>query len=132
MLASFIPKLVQDLDIDKSSLISEVPGTYTIPLEDGLSINMTDIPNGYMFKCKIAPFPNTKEELFVVQAMMGNLFGQGTKGAILGANSDGTILTLTHIVDYPADYKEFRESLEDFMNTMDLWREEAQNPTPLK
>lgn len=132
MLESFIPKLISDLNIEKSTLASEIPGAYTLPLNDGLAIDMSDIPNGYMLKSNVAPFPKTKEELFVVQAMMGNLFGQGTKHAVLGLNSDATMLTLTLAVDYPVDYKEFRESLEDFISTMDLWREEAANPTPLK
>jgi hypothetical protein len=131
MLQSFIPKLIEDLQINRSDLTSEIPGAYTLPLDVG-SINMLDIPNGYMLKCNVAPFPKTKEELFVVQAMMGNLFGQGTRGAVLGLNPHGTMLTLTLIVDYPTNFKEFRESLEDFINVMDLWRDEAANPTPLK
>jgi len=133
MLQNFIPKLIQDLELGKTNLSSLNPGVYTFPLEDGLSIDMSDIPNdGFMLKCNVAPFPKVKEELFVTQAMMGNLFGQGTRGAILGLNPDGTILTLTLIVDYPADYKDFRNSLEDFINVMDFWREEALNPTPIK
>lgn len=132
MLQNFIPRLIHEMELGETTLSSGVPGIYTLPLEDGITINMTDIPNGYIFKCNVGPFPKTKEELFVVQAMLGNLFGQGTKGAVLGLNPDGTILTLTLVVDYPVEYKEFRESLEDFINTMDFWREEALDPTPLK
>lgn len=132
MLENFIPKLVQDLELANTTLLSGTPGVYTLPLEGGVTIDMTDIPNGYQLKGNIASFPKTKEELFVTQAMLGNLFGQGTKGAVLGSSLDGTMLTLTLNVDYPADYKEFKDSIEDFINTMDLWREEALNPTPLK
>ena len=132
MLQSFIPRLVNDLELGNVNLSSDVPGIYSLPLEDGLFINMTDIPEGFILKCNVAPYPKVKEELFVTQAMLANLFGQGTKGAILGLNSDGTILTLTMIIDYPVDYKDFRNSLEDFINVMDFWREESKNPTPLK
>lgn len=132
MLQNFIPRLIHELELDENALSSGVPGIYSLPLEEGISINMTDIPNGYILKSNIAPFPKTKEEIFVVQAMLGNLFGQGTKGSVLGLNSDGTMLTLTLVVDYPVEYKDFKESLEDFINTVDFWREEALDPTPLK
>lgn len=131
MLQNFIPKLIQEMELGNISLASEVPGTYSLPLEEGLSVNMTEIPNGYILKSAVAPYPKAKEELFLTQAMLANLFGQGTKGAILGLNLEGTLLTLTLVVDYPTEYKEFRESLEDFLNTMDFWREEAVNPSPL-
>jgi hypothetical protein len=133
MLANFMPKLIQELELTKETLASEVPGTYSLPLEGGLTIDMTDIPDGFILKSNIATYPpKDKEELFLTQAMMGNLFGQGTKGAILGINPEGTALTLTRIVDFPVEYKEFRDFLEDFINVMDFWREEIQNPTPLK
>jgi len=132
MLQNFIPRLIHDLELGDVDLSSGVPGIYTFPLEGGHSINMTDIPEGYILKANVALFPKVKEELFATQAMMGNLFGQGTKGAALGLNLDGTILTLTLVVDFPVEYKDFRDSLEDFINVMDFWREEAANPTPLK
>ena len=132
MLATYIPKLIQDLELGDISMGYGIPGTYTLPLEDNLAINMTDIPSGFILKCNVGPYPKIKEELFATQAMLGNLFGQGTRGAYLGLNGEGTILTLTHVIDYPVDYKEFKETLEDFINTMDFWREEASNPTPLQ
>lgn len=132
MLQSFIPKLVLDMELGDVNLGSEIPGTYSLPLDEGLSVEMTDIPAGYILKSKIAPYPKAQEDLFLTQAMLGNLFGQGTKGAILGINPEGTAITLTMVVDFPVDYKGFRESLEDFINVMDFWHEEAEKPTPLK
>lgn len=132
MLQNFIPRLIHDMELGDINLSSGVPGIYTLPLDEGLSVNMTDIPGGYILKSNIGPYPKTKEDLFLSQAMLGNLFGQGTKGAILGVNPEGTLLTLTLIVDYPVEYKDFKESLEDFINILDFWREEAVNPSPLK
>jgi len=132
MLQQFIPKLIKDLELGNMSLASDIPGTYILPLDD-LSIYMTDLPdNGFMLKCNIAPYPKEKEELFVTQAMLANLFGKGTRGAILGLNLEGTHVTLTHIFDVPAEYKDFKNTLEDFINTLDYWKEAAANPTPLK
>lgn len=133
MLQQFIPKLVQELELGNLSLASETPGVYVLPLDDDLAIQMSDLPNdGFMLKCNIAPYPQEKEELFVTQAMLANLFGQGTRGAILGLNLEGTQVTLTHIFDYPAEYKDFKNTIEDFINTIDYWKEEAAHPTPLK
>ena len=131
MLENFIPKLAEDLKLNPASLISATPGVYTLPLE-GSSIDMAEIANGYQLKCNVAPFPTKNEEMFATQAMLANLFGQGTRGGILGLSPDGTLLTLTLHVDYPVDYRTFKESLEDFIAAIDVWREEALNPTPLK
>lgn len=125
MLDTFITKLVKDLELGENSLNTGVPGIYALPLEDGLAINLTEISNGLMLKCLIAPYPTSHEELFSTQALLGNLFGQGTKGAILGLSHDGKTLTLTQIIEYHIEYKEFKDILEDFINTIDFWREEA-------
>lgn len=124
MLDKFIQKLVEDLELP-SSLATEVPGSYSFPLDEGLSILISEIPNGFCLKCSVAPFPKVKEEIFATQAMLGNLFGQGTRGAVLGLSTDGNMLTLTEAVGYSIDYKEFREILEDFINAVDFWHEEA-------
>ena len=55
----------------------------------------------------------------------GNLFGIGTRGAVLGASIDGNLLTLSKEVEYTPDYKEFKDLVEDFINMVDYWREEA-------
>ena len=61
--------------------------------------------------------------------MMANLFGQGTKGGILGINAEGTMLTLSRTVDFAVDYKDFKEFLEDFINVMDFWQK-PKTPLP--
>lgn len=125
MLEKFIPKLVQDLQLGNTNLGAGVPGSYALPLDQGLSITMTDIPNGFILKSSVVPLPNAKQEIFVTQAMLANLFGQGTCGGILGLSPDGNTVTLTHVVDYAVDYKDFRGLLEDFINMVDFWRDEA-------
>jgi hypothetical protein len=125
-LKPLMTRLVQDLELE-GTLASEVPGTYAFPLEEGGSILISEIPHGFIFKCEVAPYPKTKEEVFSTQAMLGNLFGQGTKGAILGLTLDGATLTLTQVIDYDVEYKEFRDALEDYINSVDLWRDEVAN-----
>lgn len=124
MLEKHIQSLIKDLDI-RSSLTTEVPGTYALPLDDGLNVMISEMPQGFMLKSTLAQCPKVNEEMFLTQMMLANLFGQGTKGAILGLNTDGNQLVLTQTIDYPASYKDFRDLLEDFINTVDFWREEA-------
>lgn len=127
MLEKLIEKLIPDMELDKATLATEVPGTYALPLDEGLNIIISEIHNGLCLKCTVAPYPKVREEIFSTQAMLGNLFGQGTRGAILGLTGDGNNLTLTQIIDYNIDYKEFKDSLEDFINSVDFWRDEALN-----
>lgn len=127
MLEKLIPKLIQDLELGNLSLATEVPGTYAFPLDEGLIINLSEIPNGFMLKCHVAPFPKVKEELFATNTLLANLLGQGTRGAVLGLTLDTNVLTLTRTVDYSVNYKDFKEILEDFINSVDFWHDEALN-----
>lgn len=127
MLETFMPRLVQDLELGDISLKSEVPGAYALPLEESVIVFISEIPNGIQLKCKFAPYPKGNTEVFATQAMLANLFGQGTHGAILGMTADGDILTLTQPIEYAIKYKEFKEILEDFINSIDFWRDEALN-----
>ncbi len=127
MLEKFIPKLIEDLDLGKVTLSTGVPGNYALPLDEGLIINLTEIPNGIQLKCAVAPYPKEQEEAFSTQAMLANLFGQGTNNAVLGLTLDANTLTLTQNIDYHIEYKDFRDLLEDFINTVDFWHDEALN-----
>lgn len=126
MLSSFIQEFLNELEI-KEPLPQEVPGIYTLPLDEGLSVIISSNSQGIAFSSKLAPIPKNKEEAFYTEALLGNLFGQGTRGAILGLSEDGRMLTLSREIDYDIGYKEFKELLEDFINSVDFWREEALN-----
>ena len=73
----------------------------------------------------VAAVPKGQQELLFTQALLANLCGQGTKGSLLGLNESGTVLTLSHTIDYDINYKEFRDLVEDFISTIDFWREES-------
>lgn len=124
MLSPFIPLLVKELEIE-GSLATQVPGVYRFPLEENLVINMTEKSTGFSLSCNLGPLPKKQEEEFYTRCLLGNLFFQGTKGSVLGISEDGNSLTLTQTVDYDADYKEFKDILEDFINSVDYWKEES-------
>lgn len=101
------------------------PDSYIIPLEDGLSVEILPEGLGFAFFSKIAPCPKNNCESFYTHLLLGNLFGQGTHEAVLGLSDDGNLLTLTKSVEYSINYREFKDLLEDFINMMDFWREQA-------
>jgi Tir chaperone protein (CesT) family len=126
MLESLIKQLEKELDIDIPA-VSNTLGTYTFSRDEGLTMTLSEISQGLSLRCHVAACPKMKQEAFFAHAMLGNLFGQGTRGAILGLNDEGDVLTLTQIVDYPVNYKDFKEILEDFTNSIEFWREETRN-----
>lgn len=125
MLEPFIKQFSQEMELE-GSLATQVAGVFALPLEDNVSVTITDRPPGFSLSCALAPMPGKNEEACLTRVMLGNLFGQGTKGAVLGLNSEGNMLTLSQTIDYTINYKDFRDVLEDFVNSVDFWREEVQ------
>lgn len=127
MLEKMIPQLLKDLEIEENSLKFTAPGAFQLPLDTGLSVSIKEMPNGFVLKASLAVYPKEKEEVVFMHALHGNLFGQGTYNAALGLSQDGKTFTLTRVIDYSVDYKQFKEILEDFINAIDFWREEVIN-----
>ncbi len=125
MLEPFIQKLTQEMELE-GSLATQVAGVFALPLEENVAVTIIDRPPGFALSCSLCQPPTKNEEAYLTRLMLGNLFGQGTKGAILGLNSDGNLLTLSQTIDYTINYKEFKDILEDFVNSVDFWRDEMQ------
>lgn len=126
MLDKFVQDLTKELELE-DSLATDVPGVYTLPFEDNLSITMSEQSSNLTLSCVVGPAKKQNEEDFYTRVMLGNLFGQGTKGSILGLSDDANQLLLNQSINYTIDYKEFRDILEDFINTAEYWRLELKN-----
>lgn len=125
MIDYLMQQLSLELQIDPP-LKAEVRGTYVIPIEEDLSITVTVLPlQGIMLSSTLGKIPGGHEEAFFEGMLRGNLFGDGTHGAVLGISPDGANFTLNQIVERRIDYSEFRNIFEDFINTADFWRSEA-------
>lgn len=127
MLSALIQELGKEWELEQP-IPHEVPGVYTIPLDEGVSLTVTsaNLPQGgIVLSCSIAEVRKGKEESLFTHALLANLFGQGTKQAVLGLNNSGNILTLSRFIDYDVNFQEFRDIMEDFINTIDFWREEV-------
>jgi hypothetical protein len=114
-------------ELETGSLATESPGSYEIPMDEDLKIAVTSLGQGYNLFSVLAACPKINKENFFSKVMQANLFGQGTHGAVLGLTEEGNMLTLSQFVDYTTNYKDFRDVVEDFINTVDFWREEARN-----
>lgn len=120
MLHEWMIKLVQELNLPKQ-IAEEVEGSYRFPIDDEVRVEIMDTPPGCRFFCSLIDCPKQNQEVVFEYLLLGNLFGQGTGGAILGIDENGQRLTLSRNIDYAIDYKQFKEILEDFCNEADFW-----------
>jgi hypothetical protein len=129
MLNALMQELTNEWELE-GPLPQEIPGVYRVPLDEGVSFTISQQSGdarheGIALISSIAAIPKGREEELYTHALLGNLFGQGTKQAVLGLNDNGSILTLSRFIDYDVNFQAFREIVEDFINTIDFWREEA-------
>jgi hypothetical protein len=118
-----IKQLGEELEMGDLITIPE-PGHYLLPFDDQIDVDVSSTPS-YLFKSVIGPCPKNNAEFFLTKMLEANLFGRATRGAVLGLNEEGNLLTLSLEVDYNSTYKEFRDRLEDFISVHDFWRNEA-------
>ena len=86
MLEQLMKKLCDEWGVPEGKLATQMPGCYSIPLDEGLSVLVSKTASGgYMLKSAVAPYPATKGEAFATDAMLANLFGQGTQGQPWGS-----------------------------------------------
>jgi hypothetical protein len=125
LLSALVQELGQEWELE-APLPQNMPGVFTIPLDEGVTLSFSTAPQGGIYiSSAIAPVMKGTEEQLFTQALLANLFGQGTRGAVLGLNENGTLLTLSQLIEYDIDFKEFRDIVEDFINTVDFWRDET-------
>ncbi len=124
MLNEFMTELAKDLEMGQFP--QNPPGTYNLVFGNDFSVQvMQPLGGGISITALISGVPKDQQDVFFTQALLANLFGQGTKNAVLGVNSDVTQLTLSKVLDYNIDYKEFKNEFEDFINVCDFWHDEA-------
>lgn len=126
MLQALMDKLSKDLEIDPPLTPTE-SGDYLFPLEEDLTIRISERDDLIYFFCPIASYPKENLESFLTRVMLGNLLGQGTEGTILGSDVDGNTLVMSLDIEKRSEYEYFRDKLESFMNAAEFWRLETAN-----
>ncbi|MBS0656517.1 MAG: type III secretion system chaperone [Verrucomicrobia bacterium] len=129
MLYEYIVKLQKELDL-KEPLGHEGQASFGLMLDD-IQISIIDQAPGFGLSATIGSPPTEKREQFFTQMLRGNLFGQATRHAFLGLDETGNNITLQRYHPETATYREFLDAIEDFINAIDFWKNEINNPTPL-
>ncbi|MCB1119545.1 MAG: type III secretion system chaperone [Chlamydiia bacterium] len=104
---------------------TEDPELFEIPLEEGLAVQLTTGDREFVLTSTFVDCPEEGEEELYEQMMLANLFGQGTSGGILAITENGKQIKLTKAIPNDVVYDDFRNGLEDFMNSVFFWRDEA-------
>ena len=62
-LDNYIDQLVKEMELE-GGLTTEVPGVFAFPIEENLTINITDRPPDFPFHVLFVPFTKTQQEEF--------------------------------------------------------------------
>jgi hypothetical protein len=126
MLEKLIAQLSQDLAMEEL-ITTPDQNHYHLPFAKEIEIEAIELEKSFLFKGIIGERPKENGDAFLLKALEANLFGIGTRGASIGMNEEGKLLTLSLELDYNSSYKDFKEKLEDFVSVIDFWRNEASN-----
>lgn len=89
------------------------------------SLQVLKLDSGFYLSATIAPLPTKEKEEFLLKLMKANFLGQGTGGGVLGLKEDESFLTLSLSLPYEMDYKIFKETVEEFINYIEYWKNET-------
>ena len=124
MLEDNLKRLAEDLELPPFPAKNK-NSCYELPLAEGLVISIKVLRAGIAIFATVAEAPAQKKEEAYMYFMKANLLGQGTGEQTLGLDNEEKSLTLSCILPYDMDYKEFKEKVEDFANYLDYWRFET-------
>lgn len=126
VLGEFMKQLSYEMGLD-GAVEAEMSGVYLLPLGEGLQVVISLEEGRLSFTAELCDCPTIKREQFLQEMMYGNLFGQGTADALLGLTKDGKKLTLARHVEHAVNYEQFSELLQDFIDIIDFWVDQAKN-----
>lgn len=124
MLDKLIAQLGQEFSMEDQITTTE-ERHYLLPFDNNIEVEAIEFEKGYLLKSNIGSCPQQNLEAFLMKTMEANLFGMGTRGAVIGLNEEGKVLTLSMELDYNSPFKEFKEKLEDFTSVLDFWRNQT-------
>jgi len=120
----YMQQFEKELELERP-LARPNSSAYLIPLDEGLTMSVNLLPFGFFLLSEFADAPKENEEVLYTEMLSANLFGQGTKGATLGLNERGNLLTISQVVDYNIEYRDFKELIDDFVNMIDFWQSQS-------
>ncbi len=123
MLKQHLHQLTEDLEINPQT-IKEERGYLHIPINTHITLALKDLDPGIFFFSPITSLTKPYTEALFSFLMKADFLGQGTLGATIALEPNEKFLTLSLAIPYDMNYREFKETAEDFTNMIDYWREE--------
>lgn len=121
---NYMKQLEKELALEEPFEASS--GIYEYLLREDLPILIAPLkPEGVMLSARIGAAPPEAGDAFYAHMLNGNLYGGMTYGAVLGLEADGKQMVLSKVADRHLNYNDFRLILDDFINVVIFWREEA-------
>lgn len=124
MLEKLIAQLIDEVAMEDLITTTE-DHHYILPFDNDIEVEAIALERSHLLKGIIGTCPQTNSEAFLLKTMEANLFGMGTRGAVIGLNAEGKVLTLSLELEYNSSFKDFKEKLEDFVSVIDFWQKEA-------
>lgn len=118
-----LEQLAEEFDM-KESIANPDPGKYEISFKNEIKVNFFDDPDGIHLNAIIGDCPKEGVDGLLSKVLEANLFGESTNHGVIGLSRDGKMLTLSQDLDYNVAYSQFKEKIEDFLNVIELWRNE--------
>ncbi len=122
MLKEHLEKLCSDLELGALAP-KDKNKCYALSLSD-CRMTLQELDPGFYIKAVIGECPKEKKEDLFLYIMRANFLGQGTGGNVIGLDEEEKNLTLSQNIPYDSTFREFKETIEDFVNYVDYWREE--------
>ena len=124
-LEAFVNQVREELELGpmtSQDRLSENPKTFRFTLDNHLDISLKERNPGVSLKAPLRSKPEVKLEELLTHLMEANLFGQGTRGSLIGLDELGETLELLMDLNYELSYRSFRDALEDFANLIEYWQ----------
>ncbi len=118
-----VVKFLKELNIEgANALPRELP---SISFEtEGTNVTLTDSPPGMELSANLGELiPERPEEVFS-KILLGNFLGIATKHACVGLDESGKQILIQAFIPTVRSYREFRDTVEDFVNTVTFWKKE--------
>ena len=125
MLEEYLSRLTQELNLEP--VTKDDASFFQLILSPDLTLSLKALDPGIYLFSPISPLAeviNEKKEDFFMLLSKANLLGLGTGGAVIAIDKEEKFLTLSLTLPYDINYKSFKETVEDFVNFVDYWRDE--------
>lgn len=125
ILEDLLSRFTIDLDIDAAKADKEK--NYFVKFNDEITFFVKGGKEQIYIYATIINCPQENHEDLFSYLMAANLLGQGTGNNVISLDPSGKFLTLSSLLPYEVNFKEFKESIEDFINYLIYWKKEIEN-----